>query len=66
MNSNNNKTLSTDIILIERDILYDSTIDPFAKCLYCILRYKENHTLKRCELSQESIKIMMNTIFIVF
>ena len=61
MNSNNSKTLSTDIILIERDILYDSTIDPFSKCLYCILRYKENHTLKRCELSQESIKIMMNT-----
>ena len=61
MNSNNNKTLSTDIILIERDVLYESTIDPFAKCVYCILRYKENHTLKRCELSQESIKKMMNT-----
>ena len=59
MNSNNNKL--NDIILIERDVLYDSTIDPFAKYLYCILRYKENHTLKRCELSQESIKIMMNT-----
>lgn len=61
MNSNNSKTLSTDIILIERDVLYAPNIDPFAKCLYCILRYKENHTLKRCELSQESIKIMMNT-----
>ena len=61
MNSNNIKTLSTDIILIERDVLYDPNIDPFAKCLYCILRYKENHTLKRCELSQESIKKMMST-----
>ena len=61
MNSNNNKTLSTDIILIERDVLYDSTIDPFAKCLYCILRYKETHTLKRCELSKASIQDFMNT-----
>lgn len=61
MNSNNSKTLLTDIILIERDILYDSTIDPFAKCVYCILRYKENRTLKRCELSQASLIKNMNT-----
>ena len=60
MNSNK-KNNSSDIILIERDVLYDSNIDPFAKCMYCILRYSENHTLKRCELSQASIQKLLNT-----